>query len=400
MYRLLLIKRFIEDAVMFPLIAIGRIAALLTKNNSEYEVYLFFPFYHIGGAEKVHYEIAKVAGQKKAIIYFTKKSHNTLFLQYFQDSGCTLKDVSKWTDNKWLYFNNIIFRGFISGLINTQKTKPAVFNGQCNFAYKISPWINKQVPQYELIHSFNSFSLIRLPFLPFITKTVMISNIRIKEHIAHYEKIAVPNFYADKIVYISNAIELPINIVQKQTTPFKVLYVGRGGIEKRVPLIMQMARQINTINSNIIFEVMGDVSNVVNQKEFSFVKFYGNVSNPEEIAGIYANAHLLILTSDTEGFPMVVIEAMAYGCAILATPVGDIPLHIKNEEHGYLFSNVDDTEKIIQEGIAHILTLSNNQNKFLQISNTNRKYAVDNFCIDTFNKNYLALLNGEEITTN
>jgi glycosyltransferase involved in cell wall biosynthesis len=392
MFSLLILKRKTEDVLMFPFIVLGRLLALVKPCKEEYDTFLFFPFYHIGGAEKVHYEIAKVAGQKKAIIYFTKKSHNTLFLKNFEEASCTIKDISKWTDNKWLYFNNIIARGFLSAHINRQKIKTVVFNGQCNFAYKISPWIKRAVPQYELIHSFNSFSLIRIPYLPFITKTVMISHIRIDEHIAHYKKKGIPDAYASKIIYISNAIDLPAKTEEKKKENFTVLYSGRGGVEKRLGLIMKIAAQVHAANPSVLFEIMGDVSNVVNHQDFPYVKFYGNVSSAEQIAEIYNKAHLLILTSDTEGFPMVVIEAMAYGCAILATPVGDIPLHIKNGEHGYLFSSVTDTQKIIKEGADYILSLSSNHRQFDEISKTNRQYAAANFDIALFNKKYGALL--------
>src|SRR5688572_20813934 len=160
---------------MYPLILMGRIIARAKPLKKEYETFFFFPFYHIGGAEKVHAHIAKATGNKNCIIYFTRKSQNDLFHSEFAASGCTMKDISKYTDNKWIYFVNIIFRGIISQYINQQKQQPIVFNGQCNFGYKLSPWIKKRIPQLELIHSLCSFSYIRIPFLPFIHRTVMIS---------------------------------------------------------------------------------------------------------------------------------------------------------------------------------------------------------------------------------
>ena len=126
----------------------------------------------------MHYQITQAIGGKDAIIFFTKKSESNSFLKYFTASGCTIKDISKWTDNKWVYFFNLIYRGIVTGYINRQKLKPVVFNGQCNFGYKVTPWIDKDIRQIELIHSFNSFSYIRAPFLPFISTTVMISKKR------------------------------------------------------------------------------------------------------------------------------------------------------------------------------------------------------------------------------
>lgn len=210
--------------------------------KKEYETYYFFPFYHTGGAEKVHALITQATGNTNCIIYFTRKSQDDNFYDDFVKSNCTIKDISNYTDNKFLYFFNLIFRGIVSGHINHQKYKPLVFNGQCNFGYKISPWIKKQIPQVELIHSFNTFSWIRIPFLPFITTTIMISRVRIEDHLRQYEKIRIPAFYKSRIQYIVNGIRLPLTVKEKDFAgTIKVLYVGRGTEEKRVHLIAKIA---------------------------------------------------------------------------------------------------------------------------------------------------------------
>src|SRR5262245_50582939 len=123
MYRLLLIKRMIEDVFIFPFLLMGRLIALLQPSRKEYRVFFFFPFYHTGGAEKVHAQIAKATGGDDCIIFFTKRSVDDRFLAGFRKTHCDIKDISKFTDNKWLYFLNLIFRGIISGYINSQKQK-------------------------------------------------------------------------------------------------------------------------------------------------------------------------------------------------------------------------------------------------------------------------------------
>lgn len=72
MFRLLLFKRQVEDIFIFPFIVLGRIIASIKPLKEEYDVFLFFPFYHIGGAEKVHYEVAKVAGKKEHHLLYKK----------------------------------------------------------------------------------------------------------------------------------------------------------------------------------------------------------------------------------------------------------------------------------------------------------------------------------------
>ncbi len=391
MYYLLLIKRFVEDIFIFPFILIGRIAALRHPLKKEYKVFFFFPFYHTGGAEKVHAQIAAAVGGSDCIVFFTKKCVDDRFLEDFKRTGCEISDISKFTDDRWLYFLNLFYRGIISGYINSQNQKPIVFNGQCNFGYKISRWIKRPIPQIELIHSLNSFSYIRIPFLPFITKTVMISKKRIDDHKDLYQRYSIPSHLLNKISHIPNAIKLPTQTSTKENNSFTILYVGRGTEEKRVKLVAETAKRLNEKKEKVQFEILGDVSSVLKETKYPFMSFHGNISDEKKISDIYSKAHVLILTSTTEGFPMVIIEAMAHGCIILTTAVGDIPYHVKNSENGFLFSNTNDEASIINEAAEKITWLKNNQNEANRIAANNIEYAKHNFGIEKFNKDYREL---------
>src|SRR5688572_24785321 len=174
-FRSFLKKRKLEDIIIRIFVRIGRDIAFKNPLQEEFDIYFFFPFYHTGGAEKVHATLANSFSDKKCVILFTRRSHDEGFKSSFQKSGHRILDISHYTDDKRQYWKNLIWRGVISAHINRQKKKPVVINGQSNFGYKVSPWIDTQIPQIELIHSFNSFSAIRVPFLPFYRRTVMIS---------------------------------------------------------------------------------------------------------------------------------------------------------------------------------------------------------------------------------
>ena len=55
-----------------------------------------------------------------------------------------------------------------------------------------------------------------------------------------------------------------------------------------------------------------------------------------EMGSVYAATDLLMLTSDTEGTPHVLLEAMGSGIPVVATSVGGIPEFITSGEHGLL----------------------------------------------------------------
>lgn len=390
-YWLYIQKRRIEDIFIYPFVLVGRWLAKRNPLPQTYDTFYFFPFFHIGGAEKVHAQVAEVTGNKNCIIFFTRKSADKGFLKLFQESGCTCIDISKHTDNKWQYWNNLIWRGKMSYYINSQSKMPLVFNGQCNFGYKLSPWLYSSVPQIELIHSLCSFSYIRIPFLPFIHRTIMISTLRVKEHIELYRRYGIPSYFDQRIQFIMNAIDLPRGQQPpKPSQPFVALYAGRSTAEKRVHLIAEMAQRL-AHHPNIEFWFMGDVAKAVPPNLHPYCHFLGNLSGAEEIEKVYRQAHLLILTSDTEGFPMVVMEGMAYGLAIVSTPVGELPIHVKNGVHGWLFSTVNDGEKIVTEGAAYIKQLADNNDLLQKISAENIAYAFTHFGKERFAQQYQSL---------
>ena len=90
-YPIYILKRKVEAVFIAPFIVTGQLIYLMIEKKTKYELYFFFPFYHLGGAEKIHLQIAQLAKDKKAVVVFTRKSENPGFLQSFKEIGIDIE---------------------------------------------------------------------------------------------------------------------------------------------------------------------------------------------------------------------------------------------------------------------------------------------------------------------
>src|SRR5690606_34355641 len=82
--------------------------------------------------------------------------------------------------------------------------------------------------------------------------------------------------------------------------------------------------------------------------------FIGSLIGGEAVYDFHKEHDILLMTSAFEGFPVVMMEAMAFGSPMIVPAVDAIPENIQHEKNGYLIQEVVDEEKMIAE-IIHIL---------------------------------------------
>lgn len=136
---------------------------------------------------------------------------------------------------------------------------------------------------------------------------------------------------------INNDFIMDTNESDKQ---IKLLFVG--SINKRKGF-NDLLETLKILNIDYVLNVLGDFSTDEMQSYCSQfiannnlkVNFHGYLSGSDKI-DIISNSDILILPSYAEGFPMVIPEAMALGCAIISTNIAGIPEIVKNELNGYL----------------------------------------------------------------
>ena len=123
-----------------------------------------------------------------------------------------------------------------------------------------------------------------------------------------------------------------IDIRQKLGLPldkFIIISVCRLSQEKRPFDIIEIAKTINQKNNDylILHIGVGELEEEFKDKikEHSLEKNVINLGKREDIKELLAASDLFLLTSEQEGFPNSIMEAMIIGLPIVATKVGGVP---------------------------------------------------------------------------
>jgi glycosyltransferase involved in cell wall biosynthesis len=119
-----------------------------------------------------------------------------------------------------------------------------------------------------------------------------------------------------------------------------LLYIGRLGAEKEIERIKPILEAIPDARLALV----GDGPNrEALEKHFAgtFTNFVGYLRG-KELASAYACADAFIFPSRTETLGLVLLEAMAAGCPVVAARSGGIPDIVTDSENGYLFDPTDE----------------------------------------------------------
>jgi glycosyltransferase involved in cell wall biosynthesis len=122
-------------------------------------------------------------------------------------------------------------------------------------------------------------------------------------------------------------------------------YIGRLSKEKGVLNFVKAIPEISKERSRIKFLIVGDgqlrdtIVRYLDEEDLNDkVKLTGWIPH-DELSEYLNELKLVVLPSYTEGLPNIMLEAMACGPPVLATPVGAIPDVIKDGETGFIMEN-------------------------------------------------------------
>ena len=197
----------------------------------------------------------------------------------------------------------------------------------------------------------------------------------------------LPNFFnPDKTKTIYNGVPLEYirykNNNPKYSEKTKLLMVGSINRNKNQALAIDIIRKSVDLKLTLVGE--GELKNKLINKNQDLIKsgrliFTGFQKEPRKY---FLSSHILLVLSENEGLPFVILEAMSYGIPVIANNVGGINELISNNKNGILIYN--NNFKIILKSINQ---LKKNQKKYNFISQNAKQTIKNNFnSVNMFNK--------------
>lgn len=395
MHNLTKIKLFrILLTLTYPLalVFVFPIAVFKPKNNSKY--FFFFDRYVIGGAQKVHIDILNSISDTYKQVYFTRFSPNDkLKTAFYTLSNTQCSDIHIWCDNLLLRLFSVHYYAFY---INRHGAS-IVFSSNSTFFYDMLFFLNKKHKRIELLHNFTYgnngmefFGLANYQRLDYRMVVDAATADNIKDQ---YKRYGVPDSYNHKVKMIEPGVVVPNSMNKTYGTPLKVLYAGRGGAQKRVQLIDNIAEKCIKDGLPIEFHFAGTMMDELSNFVKSHSIIHGEISSHTAMYQLYNDCHAILMTSAYEGFPMLIKEGMANGCIPVVTALDGNKSHLKNRQNAMLIDRPEDETYVVQTGYEHLKILSTDNTLCKDLSARCYQYATVHFNQEIFIDKYKAFLN-------
>ena len=286
------------------------------------------------------------------------KSLKILFLKYYLN----IKAI-KHIDSKYI----ITTRDFHNKLVGIYARKVIIkIATEHNYHNNDRKYINKVVSS---VKNFDYFVLVSSTLTKF------------------YQPLVKP-----KCVFIPNIIDkLPDNRTSLKDNI--IVSIGRMEKEKGFDDLIDIISLVKNEIPNIKLYLMGDGSlrnkleNKVKELSLTDNIIFTGFIPKNEMAKYLTKAKLYVMTSHTESFGLVLLEAMSYGIPCIAFDSADGAKELLKDNVGILINNRD-KEKMAKE----IVNLLNNKDKLITLSKVSSEYAA-NYLPETVKDKWLNILN-------
>jgi glycosyltransferase involved in cell wall biosynthesis len=330
-----------------------------------------------GGAERQLYYILKTLRERGAAVRLLSLSQGEFWEEKIRALGIPVTWVGQ-SDSRLIRLFKI--------LAVLRNDLPDVFQSQhfyTNPYVGVAAWLLR-IPSVGAIRNnleWDMQNVGRLGGLALRLPSVVAANSNSAIDEAHALGAAGEHFH-----YLPNVVDTdhftPVNGTSGREAYIQLTAVGRLARQKRLDRFLDV---IAGLREQIDYPIRGTIVGGGPQRSFleqyarqlnlvpELVEFSGKVSDTERI---YKASDILLLTSDWEGTPNVVLEAMASGVPVVATKVGDVPEIVEDGRTGFLVEP-DDTDAMIETTARLVRDSSLRQ----QVGTQARNYVMQHYSL-------------------
>jgi len=227
----------------------------------------------------------------------------------------------------------------------------------------------------------------------YIDERMVIDNYTKENIINQYKTFGVPAVFNNKVHSVEYGVVIPQMVDKPLVPPLKILYAGRGTIQKRVWLLNKIAEHFISNHLPVEFTFAGSMIDELSETVRKNCKVTGEIGNQQEMNDLFASHHVIILTSSFEGFPVVVKEGMSFGCVPVVTALPGNKIHLEHLFNALLIEHFEDEHNVVEEGIRNIDLLLSQPDLLKTLSRNAYHYAQKKFGKQEFLTAYRKLLN-------
>ncbi len=374
----------LERIVGYPIFQIGVLVDMIKRHHNPSQLFFFIPHYCTGGAEQVHLDILHTFTENKPWVVLTHKSHNDYHKAAMQQCA-ELFEIGKYYNNQNRFFVKNFFIGYYSSLL-CRHPRAIIINSLCSFLYDLLPTM-KTGYLIDIFHGFygvNTAMLIRST--PFLDRRILVSYRVRDELLAMYAKNGIDNEYNSRLKVIHNAVQVEDSPPTKEYSGgIKVVFVGRNSREKRYYLYEKTALECKHKCLPIRFYSIGSFTGT------ALVTCLGEIRTRKAIYEALSEFHILILCSTSEGFGLVVAEAMACGLVPMATDCGGVAEIFTDGKTGHLIRAVNEDD-IVTEFVELLQHYAEDSELLKPMGLAAYNQVKANFSYAKFNQEYAAII--------
>ena len=185
-----------------------------------------------------------------------------------------------------------------------------------------------------------------------LTKPILNKSKRVLVLTENEKSDAVNLKLKSQLEILPNGINIDQNSAVIKSQEVKIIFCSRLERRKRVDRFIELASRFQS--KGFIFEIYGpdggDLEFVINEITSRNLKgclqYKGSLQS-SEVQEILKQAHLLVLPSENEPFPMIVLEALSVGTSVLVMPSCGISGTLLNYDSRFV-SPTEDIEGLVQ----------------------------------------------------